>query len=184
MPESRNDFGPVNRIEAESFGEPGQRTFRVFSANEIEAASLWLEKEQLRALGRAIEEQLGRLQALRATREVAPPDVTLAFAGDVTLEFRVGQMALGFDERQGLFLLLAYAVEDEEEDRPTFSCQATPEQLRALAAQIETVVASGRPLCPLCGEPMDRSGHMCIRANGHSKQPLPPRMDEGLESEP
>ncbi len=181
MPESRNDYGPVNRIEAETFGEPGQRTFRVLTANEIEAASLWLEKEQLRALGRAIEEQLGRLKALRATKTLPAPDATLAYRGDPTLEFRVGQMALGFDERQGLFLLLAYAVEDDDENRPTFSCQATPEQLRELAEHIETVVNAGRPLCPLCGEPIDKTGHHCIRANGHSKQPVPPIVDEAEE---
>ena len=181
MPESRNDYGPVNRIEAETFGEPGQRTFRVLTANEIEAASLWVEKEQLRALGRAIEEQLGRLKSLRATKTLPAPDATLAYQGDPTLELRVGQMALGFDERQGLFLLLAYAVEDDDENRPTFSCQATPEQLRELAEHIETVVSAGRPLCPLCGEPIDKSGHHCIRANGHSKQPVPPIVDETEE---
>ena len=185
MPDSRNDYGPVNRIEAEAFGEPGGRTFRVYTANEIEAASLWLEKQQLAALGRAIEEQIGRLQAPRAGREVAQPDESLSYTGSATLEFRVGQMALGFDERQGLFLLLAYAVDEADEDRPTFSCQATPGQLRALAAQIESVVNAGRPLCPLCGEPITQGGHMCIRTNGHSKQAVPPPAadeDEDTES--
>jgi uncharacterized repeat protein (TIGR03847 family) len=181
MPESRNDYGPVNRIEAEAFGEPGQRTFRAFIANEIEAASLWLEKEQLRALGLAIVEQLSRLEALRSSRTLPSPDPTLAYQGDTSLEFRVGQMALGFDERQGLFLLLAYSAEDEE-DRPTFSCQATPEQLRTLSEQIETVVNAGRPLCPLCGVPMDKSGHACIRSNGHSKQPIPPLAEDEADS--
>jgi uncharacterized repeat protein (TIGR03847 family) len=178
MPESRNDYGPVNRIIAESFGEPGQRTFRVFTVNELEAASLWLEKGQLQALGRAITEQTDRLKLVRNLREAPTPDPTLAFAGDATLDFRVGQMALGFDERQGMFLLFVYAVDDDDEERPTFSCQATPEQLRALAEQIETVVAAGRPNCPLCGQPIDRGGHFCVRTNGHSKQPVPPLTEE------
>jgi uncharacterized repeat protein (TIGR03847 family) len=183
MPESRHDYGPINRIEAESIGEPGQRTFRVYTANEIEAASLWLEKEQLRALGRAIEEQLSRLKALRIDRDLPSPDPALSYTGDPTLDFRIGQMALGFDERQGLFLLLVYAVEDNDESRPTFSCQATPEQLRSLSERIEVVVNAGRPLCPLCGEPMDRAGHQCIRANGHRKQPVPPLLDDESEEE-
>jgi uncharacterized repeat protein (TIGR03847 family) len=183
MPESRHDYGPVNRIEAEAFGEPGQRTFRVFTANEIEAASLWLEKEQLRALGRAIEEQLSRLKALRMNTELPAPDAGLAHVGEAGLDFRVGQMALGFDERQGLFLLLVYAVEDDDESRPTFSCQATPGQLRTLAERIEEVVNAGRPLCPLCGEPMDSTGHHCIRTNGHRSQPVPPLTQEEDEEE-
>jgi uncharacterized repeat protein (TIGR03847 family) len=92
-------------------------------------------------------------------------------------------MALGFDDRKGLFLLLAYAAEDTDETRATFSCQATPDQLRGLAEQIEQVVAAGRPLCPLCGEPIDKTGHHCIRSNGHSKQPVPPMIDEDQEEE-
>lgn len=183
MPESRTEYGPVNRIEAETFGEPGQRTFRLLAANETDAASLWMEKQQLAALGRAIEEQLGRLQALRARPAVAALDADLAYTGTARVEFRVAQMALGFDERQGLFLLLVYDQDDagEEDDRPTmptFSCQATPDQLRALAAQIDAVVNAGRPLCPLCGVPLDPGGHACIRANGHSKQAIPPLAEE------
>lgn len=183
MAESQNDFGPVNRIEARSEGQPGQRVFYLDVANEIEAASLTLEKQQLSALGRAIEEQLGRLSALRVGKTPPVPDATLAFAGSASLAFRVGQMALGFDERQGLFLLLAYAVEDEESERPTFSCQSAPEQLRALAAQIESVVNSGRPICPLCGLPIDATGHMCIRTNGHSKQSIPPVVEDSSDEE-
>jgi len=31
------------------------------------------------------------------------------------------------------------------------------------------VVAQGRPVCPLCGQPMDPDGHFCPRANGHPR---------------
>lgn len=183
MPESRNEYGPVNRIEAETFGEPGQRTFRLLAANETDAASLWMEKQQLAALGRAIEEQLGRLQALRVRPAATTPSAGQAYSGTPGIEFRVAQMALGFDERQSLFLLLVYDQDDAEDgdDRPTmptFSCQATPDQLRTLATQIDGVVNAGRPLCPLCGVPLDPAGHACIRANGHSKQVIPPMAEE------
>lgn len=174
MPDSRHDYGPVNRLQAEAFGAPGQRTFRVLVANEVEAASLWLEKEQLAALGRAIETQLRRLRALRAERHAGAPDANRAYTGEPTLEFKIGQLALGFDEREAVFLLLAYTMEDEEPDRPTFSCQATPQQFRALAEEIARVVAAGRPTCPLCGLPIDPTGHICARANGHLKEPIPP----------
>jgi uncharacterized repeat protein (TIGR03847 family) len=29
------------------------------------------------------------------------------------------------------------------------------------------VVAAGRPPCPLCGEPLDPQGHICVRRNGY-----------------
>lgn len=179
MPTSRHEFGPLNRIRAESFGEPGQRTFRVHIANHQMSASLWMEKVQLSDLGRALETWLNRLRSGRSALDREPPPEGLAFSGDDVVSFRVGQLALGFDEREGSFLLLAYAVDDmteevTEDTPPTVSCQATPGQFRSLAQEITRVVASGRPPCPLCGQPMDRAGHACIRTNGHLKQPIPP----------
>jgi len=186
MPDSRHPFGLLNRIQAEALGEPGQRTFRIRIANERSTASLWMEKVQLADLGRAIETWLGRLQRGRSARDVATPDETLAYTGSDVVEFRVGQLALGFDERAGTFLLLAYAVEDMTEpmteDTPaTISCQTTPDQFRSLTQEITRVVNAGRPLCPLCGQPMDTAGHACIRANGHMKQPIPPAQTDDEE---
>ncbi len=178
MPESRHDFGAAYRIEAETFGVPGQRTFRIIVANAARVASLWMEKEQLAALGRAIETQLARLRALRADPSLRPPDDAPAHDGRPDLDFRVAQLALGFDEESGRFLLLAYTAEDEDEDRPTFGCRITPGQFRDLAQEINRIVNAGRPMCPLCGVPMDATGHACIRANGHSKQPIPPPAEE------
>lgn len=178
MPDSRHDYGLVNLVRAEVFGEPGQRTFRLRIANEQRAAHLWMEKAQLAVLGTTIEGQLGRLGALRAGRGQPPPDASHAYTGSASLDVRIAQLALGFDEREGIFLLLAYAPDDEDEDRPTMSCQVTPDQFRVLAEEIKQVVAAGRPPCPLCGLPIDPAGHACARTNGHLKQPLPPIQDD------
>ncbi len=174
MPYGRHDFGLVSRLEAQAFGVPGQRTFRLFAANTSQAAALWMEKEQLASLGRAIEGQLARLRALRSLREVNAPDAATAYTGDPAVDFRIGQLALGYDDREGTFLLLAYSAEDEEQDQPTFSCQATAGQFRELAEAIARVVSAGRPLCPLCHLPIDPAGHICARSNGRLKQPIPP----------
>jgi len=40
-------------------------------------------------------------------------------------------------------------------------------QMRTLSKQIVEVCAAGRPICPLCGGPMDPDGHTCVRSNGH-----------------
>jgi uncharacterized repeat protein (TIGR03847 family) len=42
---------------------------------------------------------------------------------------------------------------------------ATRRQVRAMAAKGAEAVAAGRPLCPLCDQPMDPSGHRCPRWN-------------------
>ena len=32
----------------------------------------------------------------------------------------------------------------------------------------ERVIAGGRPICPLCGSPIEPEGHMCPKSNGHA----------------
>jgi uncharacterized repeat protein (TIGR03847 family) len=43
-----------------------------------------------------------------------------------------------------------------------------PAQMLAFAAKSLELVASGRPLCPVCGLPIDPEGHLCPRKNGKS----------------
>ena len=66
----------------------------------------------------------------------------------------------------------------EEEDSPTFGgdpedgylarLYCTAAQARAMASRGSAAVESGRPPCPLCGGPLDPSGHLCPRLNGHA----------------
>jgi uncharacterized repeat protein (TIGR03847 family) len=52
-------------------------------------------------------------------------------------------------------------------DGATARFLATREQMAALAIRSAQLVEAGRPACPLCGYPLDPSGHQCIRTNGH-----------------
>jgi uncharacterized repeat protein (TIGR03847 family) len=45
----------------------------------------------------------------------------------------------------------------------------TAAQARAMAACGSAAVERGRPPCPLCGGPLDPSGHVCPRLNGHGR---------------
>src|ERR1039457_3843945 len=51
----RLNLGVVQQLEAESFGDPGQRTFRLRATTSSGGVDLWLEKEQIVALGAAVE---------------------------------------------------------------------------------------------------------------------------------
>jgi uncharacterized repeat protein (TIGR03847 family) len=44
---------------------------------------------------------------------------------------------------------------------------ATREQMLSLARHGALVCAAGRPLCPLCRNPIDPEGHLCPALNGH-----------------
>ncbi len=46
----------------------------------------------------------------------------------------------------------------------------TPGAARAFALRAGRVVEAGRPSCPFCGGPIDPSGHLCVRANGHRRR--------------
>ena len=56
-------FGPATRLQAQSIGEPGHRTFRLMvESGDGRAAALWVEKEQLQALGLTVEQLLAEFQ--------------------------------------------------------------------------------------------------------------------------
>jgi uncharacterized repeat protein (TIGR03847 family) len=161
------DFGSALSVDAEAIGALGRRRFRltVRSAGNT-AASLWLEKEQLRALGEALVEMGGRLEKERPTSEkdVRALPAPLSFE----VEMRVGRLALAYLEEDDAFRLQAFAIDQgEEETRPAFQCSLSRGQSRVLARTIRRVVEAGRPLCPLCQAPIDPEGHVCPRANGH-----------------
>ena len=172
-------FGPATRLQAQAVGEPGHRTFRLLvESDDGRAAALWVEKEQLQALGLAVEQLLAEFQGHLAVRPPQQPPVE-TFPPNPTVDLRVGRLALGQDESEletgPRYVLLVYDIESsgaEEEDptqRATFASRATREQLRALSRNIAEVVSAGRPRCPLCGEPMESKDkpHGCVRANGH-----------------
>jgi uncharacterized repeat protein (TIGR03847 family) len=104
---------------------------------------------------------------------VAEPDPVIEQGMDLEypLEpaFRAGQVRLGYDQDSKLLVILAYELMDEYDDDPPSVARfwATPAQMRAFSIHGEEVVAAGRPICAMCGEPMDPDGHFCPRKNGH-----------------
>jgi uncharacterized repeat protein (TIGR03847 family) len=58
--------------------------------------------------------------------------------------------------------------DDDEEDGPdVLRVRVTAATARSFVRRAAEVVASGRPPCPLCGQPLDKQGHICPRRNGH-----------------
>jgi uncharacterized repeat protein (TIGR03847 family) len=166
-------------LQAQALGDPGHRTFRLLiESDDGRAAALWVEKEQLQALGLAVEQLLAEFQGKPGGRSPRQPSVE-SFPPNPTIDFKVGRLALGQDESEletgPRYVLLVYdlegsGAEEEEPSQPaTFVARATREQLRALSRNIAEVVAAGRPRCPLCGEPMESADkpHGCVRTNGH-----------------
>ncbi len=66
-----------------------------------------------------------------------------------------------------MVVLLMQTPEGAPGDEIVVQAWTTKDQARAFSRRAEEVCNAGRPLCPLCGAPIDAEGHMCVRANGH-----------------
>ncbi len=167
MPEPRL-FGPLDYITAEAIGQPGQRRFRLRAMNTNgETATLWLEKEQLAALGDAIENVLKDADFRYLPGPLDDDSRPPVFPLKTTIDLRLAQLSMGIDAQERRVVLIGA---DGPEDTPgtsgvtmNFDYQRSYE----LRQTIVTVLAAGRPPCPLCTAPMDPAGHVCVRTNGH-----------------
>ena len=118
--------------------------------------------------------------------------------GDPVPLFRAVAIGIGFEPSRQLVVLELHeqpVADDEDdddedaddepaiggepdEDSPGFGgdpedgylarLYCTAAQARAMASRGSAAVESGRPPCPLCGGPLDPSGHLCPRLNGHA----------------
>ncbi|MFL5680516.1 MAG: DUF3090 family protein [Chloroflexota bacterium] len=185
MPRHRYIFDPPERFVAGTVGEPGDRTFFLQARDAGRVTSVVLEKVQVAVLADRLSRLLDELEqrgvtapADTATADVAPLDEPIVEA------FRAGTLTLGWDGDADRVLVEARARTDEDEDEETlaaeleedddaaegpdiFRVRLTAPAARAFVERAARVVASGRPPCPLCGEPLDPQGHICPRRNGH-----------------
>ena len=164
------ELGLAKAIDAESFGDPGKRTFRLrIIGSNGEAVALWVDKQHIVALSVALEQTLSQL-GYKA--ETAPPSGQ-AFPPSSEIEFHVGHMSMGFHEPDSTVVFVAYELTEESELSAGVKVRLSQEHCAALRQRLNDIIASGRPVCQLCGLPIDSDGHMCVRANGHSEQPIP-----------
>ena len=169
MAETPYNFGPISDVNADAVGAPGRRTFRLLVRGTDGMASLWLEKEELQALGVAIDQMLAKLSRKPEWKVYGSHPDPYEPAEEATrnpmVEFKVGQLSLGYDADMKLFAILAHDAEDDPEGPATFTCLVSASQLRELSRRIISVIAAGRPRCYLCGDPIEPEGHTCVRLN-------------------
>ncbi|MCY3709985.1 MAG: DUF3090 domain-containing protein [Caldilineaceae bacterium] len=182
------DFNPVSAIVADAVGRPGQRTFFLQACQDGDMATLIMEKEQVAALATSILQLLEELEKERADLPAVEEETGVpSLREPLEPAFRVGQLGLGYDERQDLMVVIAQAIPDaggEEQDLAAgppspemvddegndqkARFYATRAQMRSLSEHALQVVAAGRPDCPLCGRVIEPDGHFCPRTNGHA----------------
>ncbi len=171
----RYPLGALSSIYAETFGEPGRRTFRLVLKAGAANISVWLEKEQLFQLGASLQEAVRRLSIEQQGGHSSPAGPEWS-GEELSLEFKARQMLLKYETSGNAFYLEAHegdgeaSEQDSEQDRDeaSVSCGLSVSQSAQLAEEAIKICAAGRPPCFLCGLPIDPEGHVCPRANGHA----------------
>ncbi|MFC4062102.1 DUF3090 domain-containing protein [Planomonospora corallina] len=174
------DYDPPERFVAGAVGQPGSRAFFLQARGQGRLTTVGLEKFQVAALADRLDELLDEvLRRSGGTAQVpasAPEGLTDNDPLDtpITEDFRVGTMALAWDPEASQVVIEAQeAVEGDEEFEPSLLAEPallrvriSPAAARAFSRRAMALVAAGRPPCPLCGQPLDAQGHICVRLNG------------------
>jgi uncharacterized repeat protein (TIGR03847 family) len=189
MARRRFIFDPPERFVAGTIGEPGDRTFFLQARDGVRVVSVALEKVQVSVLAERLGELLNELdrRGVEVAQGLEADDAPSELASDtepldepLNEAFRAGSLTLGWDVVAERVLVEARAQDedgepidpddddDEDEDGPDLlRVRLTADAARSFVARAFRVVASGRLPCPLCGAPLDPTGHICPRRNGH-----------------
>ena len=161
-------LGVLSGIQAEGFGQPGQRTFRLaLQAGEARCV-VWLEKEQLFRLGTYLQDMVHSLSEEERHRPSQPGEPEWS-GSSADLDFKAGQLLLSHDGTANAFYCQAHQLEEAELPEPaSVSFWFTVNQAEKLADEALQICAAGRPRCFLCGLPINPEGHVCPRSNGHA----------------
>lgn len=163
----------AQRVKVEAIGEPGSRRFRMLAVVDGKTSILWMEKQQLQALGMALGQLLEQLPEVGPSLD--PAQFPVEFDTSTRRQFRVGRMELGYDEQSDRLIIIAHDINGDDDDdddeesigAPTFACRLTRAQATEISADSAAVVSAGRPRCPMCGLPMGPGIHVCAQQNGH-----------------
>ncbi|MBP3044816.1 DUF3090 family protein [Arthrobacter jiangjiafuii] len=181
MPTTVHEFAWPDRVVVGTVGVPGQRTFYLQVRTGKQIVSIALEKQQSAQLAEKIDEILDQLLTLDGNPFHVPTSTPLELVDNDDLEpveeqFRTGMMSLGWDPTTAQLVIEAYPLAEVEEDDDGFLADEDDETddaeevlrvkmpvgtARAFAKRTREVVGAGRPICVICGQPIDADGHTC-----------------------
>ncbi len=184
MPTIVHEFAWPDRLVVGTVGRPGAREFYLQARTKARIVTVALEKEQSALLAQKIDEVLDELKSTDGNPFRVPDSTPVELVDNDPLEqpldtqFRTGAMGLGWDPTTAQIVIEAFPIDDADTgDETDDDDDATepPEMLsvripvgtaRAFAQRTKEIVGAGRPICPMCGTPMDPDGHTCVVPDG------------------
>jgi uncharacterized repeat protein (TIGR03847 family) len=158
---SEHDLDAPDDFTVGTVGPVGERVFMLQCRQGADQLTLKIEKQQVAVLASYLA---------RIVREVGRPGAlpeNVAFNEDEDPAWVIGTIGVSFDEGTQRIVVVAEELVPEDEDSSVARFSLTLEQAGAFAIVATGLVEAGRPPCPLCGLPLDPSGHACPRTNGH-----------------
>ena len=178
-------FDPPDRFVAGTVGLPGQRTFFLQARKAGQVVSVVLEKVQVAALAERLDALLDELESHGVAETISvstPPIDSEPLDEPINEAFRATTLTLGWDGDAERILIEARApgdddeeiegetiveVDDDDDGPDLLRVRLTADAARTFVERAFRVIRAGRPPCPLCGNPLDATGHICPRKNGH-----------------
>jgi uncharacterized repeat protein (TIGR03847 family) len=175
VPAHVHEFDWPDRVVIGTVGRPGARTFYLQARTGAQIVSIALEKEQSALLAQKIDEILGQLRTVEDNRFSVPTSTPVELVDNDPLEtvqeqFRAGTIGIGWDPATAQVIIEAHPL-PADDVAPDEAAGPDSEMLRvrmpvgtarAFTQRTREIVDAGRPLCTLCGHPVDPDGHTCI----------------------
>jgi len=150
-----------DRLTVGTVGPVGSRLFLIQCRQGRTLLTLKMEKQQVAAMA----EYLARVVKDRERLAQLPEEEPLEEPTEPA--WAIGTIGVSFDESEDRVVLVIEELVGEDESGAIARLTITREQAAAFTVQATRLVEAGRPPCPLCGSPLDPSGHECPRTNGH-----------------
>jgi uncharacterized repeat protein (TIGR03847 family) len=180
MPTIVHEFDWPDRVIVGTVGAPGSRTFYLQVRAGKRIVSVAMEKQQSALLSEKIDEILDELMVNEGNPYSVPSTIPVELVDNDPLDqpveedFRTGAMSLGWDPSTVQVVIEAFPIVEDDDafDAETFEpaemllVRMPVGTARAFAKRTREVVGAGRPLCPLCGNPIDEDGHTCSVPDG------------------
>jgi len=161
---------PINKLTNLKFfhplaeGIPGNRVFFIMAEGIEGNVKIQLEKEQLLQLSLIIQELLASNKEIKTTHLTEE----LTSKEKININTQLIRLEIKKDNLSELFLLNIYDTSSSK--IPIIQICAYINEIKIFAENSIKVCASGRPICPLCGNPINSEEHICPRSNGHIKK--------------